>query len=230
MKRFLPVAAACFALILPLVVKAAPADSSSTAPHRPNSLHKGASALQLLLDGSLDSGGVALKHMIRDNQAVRFGMMFDINTLEGDSSEDTSATAINGGHSDRRRTSTDISAIIQRYANPLAEAQFFYGFGPFLGLSHESVTRSSSFGADESSESTYTSYSVGVLALIGAEWFASRALSLDVEYEISAGYHSSTSESTSTAVGYPTLHNKDDSSGYFFDAGHAVRFGLGIYF
>jgi len=228
MKRFLPVAAACIALTLPCVLQAAPADSSSTAPHRPDSLHKGAFALQLLLDGGLDSGGIALKHMIRDRQALRFGLIFNVNTLEGDASEDTSATAITDQHSDRTHTSVETSVIIQRYANSFAEARFFYGFGPFVGLTHDSATLSSTFGSDETRENT--SYSVGVLAVIGAEWFASRAISLDLEYDVSAGYRSLTSETTSTAVGNPTLHNKNDASGYFFDAGDAVRFGLGIYF
>lgn len=218
-------------VVLCLLVPAASiaADADTTATGRPNSLRAGAWAVQFSVNGYLSSGTVLFKHHFARHHAVRFGLTMDAGATAEDYSLDTTRTIATGRY-ENDYLSARVEATVVRYANPDASAHFYYGVGPYFeyAQSHyetvfeEEVTRSRT--------RDYDAYEVGGMVLLGGEWFASRAMSLHVEYMASLGYESYDDEFVYHWEGQGA-DNRERVEGdrWVFDAG-SVRFGLGFYF
>jgi hypothetical protein len=236
MKRLVVLAVACLFVLLPTLVIAAPADSASAAAGRPNSLEEGKWAILFTIDSGFNTGGVFFKKHLGDNHAVRLGAEFSVNTRSGDISSDTSSVVYESGSQERDQVGVHVELIAQRYARVTGSAHVFYGIGPFFDY-REYHDEWDVAWADDREFRSYDEeyYSVGGLFLVGGEWFASKALSLDIEYLVSFGYNSSSRENVNQSYDNggpprPTQTRNDELSGWFIDAGNAVRFGLGIYF
>ena len=224
-------------LVIPGQILAAPEDSTAADPGRPNSLKDGAWAAQFTIDDWFNSAGVFFKHHFRDDAAVRFGAGFSVGTSEGDISTDTLSAPLETGSETRDRYSVSFEVIALKYSNPLASAHFYYGVGPFFGLSRsENEQQLTHVGGPLSGRSDYRqnetdSWQAGAKVVIGAEWFASRALSLNLEWGVSGGYRSTTREYTNDYAEpyYSPTHGTEEFDELFIEGGSA-RFGLSIYF
>ena len=228
-----PVLAAVLCLVIPSLSLAAPADS--TAAGRANSLKAGVWALQFAVNGNLSGGGVFLKRQLQPNHAIRFGVEINSFASSEDGSLDTTQTIIGTAQYDDDYVSTHVELVAVRYSNPAASAHFYYGVGPFVDFSDSHAERMETLGQEMLTRITdWNSYSIGGTFLIGAEWFASAAMSLHMEYTITAGYSSDEFEYTSLyespSTNDPVLRERSERSRWFFDAGNQVRLGLGIYF
>ncbi len=232
MKWKLLIATACLVLVVPALAAAAEPDSTaSNARRRPNSLRDGAWALQYVSGDWLSNGTVYFKHHVRDDRALRFGVYFSGDTQSHDLSSDTTMVQVESGWEDRDSYTVSLELQLQQYANVSSLAHFFFAFGGFVGVSsytRERQTESNVFG-DRSQKSEQDSFSAGGLLIVGAEWFASRALSLDIEYRVSGGYRRTTFEDDSGVTGYPRFRQTDEADEWYVSAGVAAV-GLGIYF
>lgn len=227
-----PVLIAVLCWLIPSLSLAAPADS--TAAGRANSLKAGAWALQFAVNGNLSGGGVFFKRQFQPNHAIRFGVEISSSASSEDRSLDTTQTIATAQYDDDY-VATHLELVAVRYANPAASAHVYYGVGPFVDFS-DSHSEWLQTREQESLTSTrdWDSYSIGGIFLIGAEWFASAAMSLHMEYTISAGYSSDEFEYTSSYespfTNEPVLRERGERSYWFLEAGNQVRLGLGIYF
>jgi len=161
---------------------------------------------------------------------------FSAEENEIDLNADTTAVAVLNGWEERNSYGVSIELVMQRYANVLASAHVFYGIGPFFSFSsahNERQITDLTSGDVLVDQQDYDTWSAGGRFMLGAEWFISRSLSLDMEYYVSGGYRSTTRETSSNQYGLgpadPVFHSTEESEGVFVSGGSA-RIGLGIYF
>lgn len=209
-------------LALPSLSSAASADSTHSG--RANSLRGGVWALQFAITDfvSLDEfdGGVSLKRHFSDRSALRLG----VDGGAGSSSSESELYYEQEADNDSYRVR--VSAIYQRYINPTAEANFYWGVGAIVGY------QSSSREAVADSSSRYNEASttdVGAQAIAGIEWFATRVISLHAEYSGAVFYSKREATDEQRRTGYQTITYKEESDGWSTGLG-GVRFGLSVYF
>ena len=215
-------------IVLPSLAGAAPPDSTAAPAGRANSLRAGAWALQFSINGQLlsvreFSGGVSLKRQFSSKNAIRLGVG------ASGSTQDESVEYIYSPASEGKTDgySLYLESVFQRYVNPAAPANFYWGLGPYVDYRHSSH--------DQSVDSTSVSYDeaslgVGARGLIGVEWFASREISLHAEYTATGGYYRTEETTERSKIGQPTSSTKRENHGWSLGASGVVRFGLSVYF
>lgn len=234
MKYVLVIAAACLVCFLPPDVIAATPDSTISHTGRPNSLRPGAWALQLSTVGSY-TVGVYVKKQLKPAHALRLGANFGFSSSSSDLAMDTTSVMVGSGYRDSDSWDLHLELVSQHYFHAAADAFFVIGVGPFFRIA-EYVDEVQEQFLDETLFRSHDDerYQVGAVAILGAEWFASRSLSLGIEYMIRMGYQSSTVETTfdydAPPIDDPAVRSIEETSVWFFDAGDDVRFLLGIYF
>lgn len=187
---------------------------------RSNSLEAGRSALLFSISGSnffslsTFDGGVGVKHQTSDRSAWRF--VADL----GGSADKGEQSSYNQDHKNLQLIAT---VLYQRYVNPDAEANLYWGVGPTGGYSRD--TRTTSNGP-MSSEQKDTEWQAGIQAVVGMEWFATQSISLHAEYAGYATYAARTSTRTTSPQGST---NKFHSHDWSLLTGR-VLFGMSIYF
>lgn len=217
MKRIL---LALIVLALPCLSLAAPADSTALA--RANSLRDGAWAMRVSFENSFNGGQVALKYHLTPKDALRVGLSLfgRLNDEEGNYSGDEVVFETDD-------VQLDVEAIYLRYPRPVASANIFFGAGPFVDFSERSSRRSES-DYENTSDTEFTE--LGIVAVVGVEWFASQALSLHVEYAASVGHIWGERTETSFSPTQPSEVRESDIDGWALEFGRTVFFGFGIYF
>jgi len=223
MKRVLFVMAC---LVIPSLALSAPADSTSTPPTRSNSLRAGAWALQFDINGQLLSiesfaGGLSLKRHFSPKSALRIGV--GVSASSTDLNTETSfAREVNENSS-----GTFFEVMYQRYANPGAEVNAYWGIGP--RVSYARSTRESDTGSVTSREEL-THWAVGAIAALGAEWFATRQFSFHGEFTARGNYLSEEITSENKPDGQPATTFSSENKGWEATISSSIRLGMSVYF
>jgi len=217
------------------------ASAQTADKQRANSLVDGAWALQFEIDEDLDLKSfegttISLKKHTGDGSAWRLALNLSFR-FDDDEHSSTTDGEPSGTTRDTEGNRQSIGILVNRikYPNPNAEVNFFYGFGPKLAYSHSEYTTISIWTTDTRSSESCTStnsFSVGVVGVIGVEWFATKSISLLGEYGSALMVSKSkTTNETTWYEDYPTRRsgNEDKDSGISFGA-LAVRLGLSVYF
>lgn len=201
-------------LCLPDLGVGQPADSTNI--HRAHSLKDGAWALQFKLNNlfkldDFQGATVSAKYHLADKRAVRLGI--DISTYyekndDGLAYEDKS---------DIQRLKFNMQYIV--YPSLRKNLYFFWGIGPSFSFAR--MHRKSEHAIPDL-ESTSQYLNAGLQAAIGAEWFATREISLTADYSTLAEYNWVT-ETTSWQ------DNVSKKNQFKLDSLPA-RFGLSVYF
>jgi len=215
--------------IFPCVALSAPADSSSTVGSRPNSLRAGVWAIQFTVVGAFSGGGAFVKRQSSPGHAFRLGAEFSLESRSGDTTEDTTSVVVEKESIDNDQFSVNVELLSQHYLNPQAPAQVYLCLGPFLTYSEYRNERHTVLGESRTDNNHSETWRAGGKFIVGGEWFASRSLSLAVEYGVRAGYVSTEEDYVTQYETGPVLHSKRDQSVWFTDGGDS-RFALGIYF
>lgn len=193
---------------------------------RANSLEAGAWALEFSVEGQFISvsslgGGLAVKRLSSPKSALRLNVGVYAVDQNRDITDGQRRTGDDSG------TELNASALYQRYIDPDAEANFFWGIGPAVDYGHSSQT---DVQADTLSYSYKNDrWGVGLDGLMGVEWFATRVISFHAEY-IAGFRYSSTTSTRERTIGSVTDKDEQTSDGWSFAANGAARFGLSVYF
>lgn len=217
MKR--PMGALCGAVLVAASV--VPAEAQ-----RENSLEAGAWALQFSVEGefiavSSFDGGLALKRHFSPRSALRMSVAANVNGTDHESSNGISQSIEFDG------VGVGVSVLYQRYVDPDADANLYWGVGPSVGWgneSQESVRADSLVFLSE-----FDSWSVGIDAVLGVEWFAARVISFHAEYIGSARF--TRRKDSNEAKNGTTIDMQERTiDSWSIAEGGAVRFGLSVYF
>ena len=193
---------------------------------RANSLEAGAWALQFSVEGQFINvtslgGGLAVKRQFDPKSALRLNVGAYALEQNRDITDGQTRT---GDGSDMQ---LNASVLYQRYIDPDAEANFFWGIGPAMDYSHSS--ESDVLADTLSYQYENDGWRVGVDGLMGVEWFASRVISFHAEY-IAGVRYSSTTYKRERTIGTVTDKDEQATDGWSFAANGVARFGLSVYF
>lgn len=209
------------------------------APTANSAMTKGAWAMQFHIDNnftlsSFQGATLSLKRHYSPSRALRFGLNLGGNFSN---SEESNLNAPSS-EADGNQQSISLQGQYVHYASPQKRAKLFLGFGPSLGLSRFSQTRTltvtSSPQLQARNKENSSSWSAGVAGVIGVEWFANSHISFLAEYSSFLGYLSNRSESTAESQdenGNFIVVNKSKRNVNSFALNvRAVNFGLSVYF
>lgn len=108
------------------------------------------------------NGTIAAKYHVTPNKAFRFGVGINVWDSEANSSS---------------RTRILLELNLLKYPDITREVIFYYGFGPVLDFSH--------FGSNASDASRGQNITgLGLTGIVGSEWFATKHISVFVEYSL----------------------------------------------
>ncbi|MDE3058887.1 MAG: hypothetical protein KGJ59_13115 [Bacteroidota bacterium] len=216
-------------------------------------LREGSWALQFGIAGNFSlvtfqGSTIAVKYQLSDRNALRGGITLYGNTSDGTNSlsgaiADTSDGTVPASNSS---SAANVAVIFQYvwYLNPSGPVRIYNGLGPSVSYySYHSSTDNAYLDIINSSgywvQAKYTSNSsqwgVGVAGMVGAEWFASRWLSLHAAYNETIQYQwrSTTSTEDRSSLSYPNyipyrLDNTGTNKGWYFSYPN-VSFGVNVY-
>lgn len=174
-----------------------------------NGIDSGVWALQFRITGNFNLGSfqgsvLSAKYHFRPNEALRFGVSFLGQTSD---TERTSRTDIVTDDSNgRRQTGNDQVTTVDlgtynlglelqyvHYPSSSREVLFFWGAGPSVAWSRNETEQktelmSSQIMSVESEKVIRRTREAGGQGLLGAEWFATRRISLTAEYGFAVTY------------------------------------------
>lgn len=195
-----------------------------------NSLRDGKSALIYEIVGDFDltafeGANISLKHHYTDNRAYRVGVSVSIE--KGDA--DAAGTWVVWEELETRTESMALTALKLHYSKVGERGAFYWGFGPRGSYSHTKSTADNvdpdGYGRSSSSET----FSLGLLATFGVEWFVTERISLLGQYGTVVDYRKSQNRGREISENpdYSWYERNTNSSWRLY--ADAVRFGLSLY-
>ncbi len=200
---------------------------------RENSLEKGKKALQFGVNsnftlGSFQGSAISIKKHNSDGSAWRFGMSLylDFGGIGHSRWTEDSLIVDDNGDDNSQKIGLDLQKIF--YPNREAEVNIYYGLGPTL-VFENSKRQSYAYSSMDIRTKTDKAWRVGGRVLVGAEWFATKNISLMAEYSSSLLYrYRKTTQETRYDNG--SVDGTEYSSDALQFASSYVRFGLSAYF
>ena len=229
---------ACFMLSVGiLLVPAANCSAQSGQVDSLTSIHDGAWALSFGIGAnftltSFDGTTVSWKRFISDNSAIRVGISTSARDMDLDDDQTRDVNEVEQV-TETTHTNTYWDVTLQgyylRYPVSSSRTRFFWGIGPVVSITN---TESSYLVVVDQDSTTYErneenkQRDLGLSAILGAEWFATRNISLHAEYGQTLLY-----SRIETARDEEYLNTKSTSTQEDIRWSPAqVRFGLSVYF
>ena len=210
---------------------------------RSHSLKPGEWALQFQITDDFglkpfNGMSMSVKRHISSKSAFRLGVNADLRYTDSDEEE---FRALDDTISyDKLETISDNSLSLQfdllylNYPNAGADLNWYWGVGPLVRISR--ANREMTYSITSQSETQKTSntietdsWRIGVLGVLGVEWFATEGISFHAEYRAYGAYESAGRETcVETQDGVIRTDTSEDDS-WIFDGGQTI-FGVSLYF
>lgn len=213
-----------------IMVTVAALFGSARADDRSSSLTAGEWAAQFSVSGghfvSLRSfdGDIALKRQVSPRTAWRLSVSgsFESDTNSYDHSPPSASLS-----QELDRTTTSITVLFQRYTNPGAKANFFWGIGPTAGFGKTTQKATNDLG--QGAHGDATELNAGARSLIGVEWFVIRPISLHAEYRATAVF-TWWKQTYKNLYEGQTVYSNEYRAHQWSAALGGVQFGMSVYF
>ena len=184
-----------------------------------NSLLSGSRSLQFRISNNLtltsfEGTMISAKKHFTPNSALRFGVGLDIRSGQ----EDYGAVK-----EDDDLFDLELIAQYIYYTSPRAPMNFYLGTGPHFNYNRHVQDRDYEETGEDASWQYDRSWTIGLLATFGVEWFAIESISFFCEYGASLGYHARLTEST-------RYESQTGETKQFSLTSQTVDFGLSVYF
>ncbi|MBD3218642.1 MAG: hypothetical protein GF310_10225 [candidate division Zixibacteria bacterium] len=185
-----------------------------------NSLISGSRSLQFRISNNLtltsfEGAMISAKKHFTSNSALRFGLGLDIRSGQ----EDYGAV-----EEDDNLFELELIAQYIYYTSPKAPVNLYLGTGPQFTYNRHVQDRNYEETGEDAAWQYDRSWTIGLLATFGVEWFAIENISFFCEYGASIGYQSRYMEST------PYQGYQDQETTQFRLSSQTVDFGLSVYF
>lgn len=240
---------AAFLLLLPAISFFAQENNSkSNSDTTHNSLIKNKLAFQYEAGYNFSTESIipmvfSLKYNLSDKTALRFSA--GLNSGEGGfyrrHMNDTNNNInhnYNNEHFDHEGKNIEhlnFSLAYMLYPAPKKDINLFFGLGPRFGIGEEHFRppgpmEPGNIENEQAQEQDNTSWSIGLIGIVGAEWFVNRSISLFTEYNIAACYQQREywHADPNAPPGTYTLTEKKTSGVSITDL--SARLGFSIYF
>lgn len=211
------------AAIILISTGSAHAQEASPSQFLTDSSHSIQFGIDYLVLRRFNDKSVSFKTHLSRNEALRFGITMGASSDREEStvkkySGDTLVYQHNGSRTYSPSIDLMINADYLFYAPAANDLYLFAGGGPQIGFSQDSY-----------SERFYRSWSAGAAAVLGAEWFASRNISLHGEYTASLYYSASRTTDWDIRSTTDRTYYETTGSNIIFHSGNVI-FGLSVYF
>ena len=170
--------------------------------------------------GAFEGSVLSAKRQLSESRALRLGL--DINAVT--SSQDERSFAAGGSEDSQTDLNLDLDLQYVSYLNQEGLVRAYAGVGPTLGYGRTKIEETSD---EQGSELTRNTYLVGVVGLVGAEWFVRSNISLTAEYGALASYAAISTQRVNVQNG--NVVGESDESRWRFGS-RPVRFGVSVYF
>lgn len=120
-----------------------------------------------------------------------------------------------------------VGVLYQRYVDPDADAHLYWGVGPFAGWGSDSFEMMQD---TRMSSNEYDAWDVGLDAVLGVEWFATRVISFHAEYIGSAQFSRRKDSVVYLENGVTVDRRERTADSWSIAENGFVRFGLSVYF
>lgn len=185
--------------------------------------------------GSFKGSVLSVKRHSSPSTAIQVGVSGDLSLRSSsEAQEDTNSGYPTHLTDDREedRYSLFLNAQRLKYTKPAERLSLFWGIGPTVGFSRTDEERTSDIESQSPGEIEQTlvfnSWSAGLGASLGVEWFATRHLGIHAEYGFVAIYRWTDGTWTSLSSDRMTTRTNDSDSFNVRDTG--VLVGLSAYF
>ena len=210
-----------------------------------NSLKKGSWSLQFRISSNFtlstfDGSNLSAKKHLTSNSAIRFGIGLSGYTTdrEGTTDLENRSNIFSEEQSDYESLLINLSCYYLYYPHPQRKINMYCGVGPLISFANfdDKINRQD-LSQDTSSIETFTEenyqyYGVGVLGLIGVEWFLNQQISIHAEYGSSLLYGREEKEETrvSSVETYKEKYAKKSEENRITFRSNSVQFGDSVYF
>jgi len=210
-----------------------------------NSLKKGSWSLQFRISSNFtlstfDGSNLSAKKHLTSNSAIRFGIGLSGYTTdrEGTTDLENRSNIFSEEQSDYESLLINLSCYYLYYPHPQRKINMYCGVGPLISFANfdDKINRQD-LSQDTSSIETFTEenyqyYGVGVLGLIGVEWFLNQQISIHAEYGSSLLYGREEKEETrvSSVETYEEKYTKKSEENRITFRSNSVQFGVSVYF
>jgi opacity protein-like surface antigen len=211
---------------------------------RPPALQEGGWGLQYqvtslnaLLSG-FQGSLISARYHLSDQRALRFGVTISTTFDNREESEsvhnDVIDEAISEQTSDLGSHLYGLSGQYLHYVEPASQVFVFAGGGPQFSYNRTSRETTNLPDPDnedfrEETDTKETTYSVGLGAVLGVEWFVHSNVSLSVEYPLSLDYRHTHTEDTQRSIEEGTVEEEQTSTADISGlnlGGQSVRIGV----
>ena len=198
-------------------------------------IQKGVWAMQFEINQDFDLSSfqgamISVKKHTSRSKAWRLGLDINTSLSENDSQNIYNDSTVGWSDGESDRYSFDINLQRIFYASPRAKVSLFYGFGPSAGYTYSKNKSTSKTPTSNRLSITKTkTFDVGLVGVLGVEWFFSKNMSLLGEYGADIIYLWSKNERTQTNPNGDITYSKGTSKRFDFD-NILVKFGLSVYF
>lgn len=201
--------------------------SVAPAQENENSLNAGTWALQFQLNNSVDLGqfsvsNLTFKRHFSDKKALAFEVTFSGETREQDENKVNYGSETTEDDYERYLHRFSIGALYLYYPRPKTRLNLFLGAGPVVGISY-----SSQKNINLQTEAKGASYSAGIAALAGAEWFVRENVSVLTGFKYHARYQY---QKTTNETSGETRSTDERIIKYLAINNFSVQFGAAFYF
>ena len=208
---------------------------------RENSLETGAWALQFQITRNFtlsrfEGSVISAKRHFSDKKSLRFGLSLNASISDNEQNLTQSASdtlrQIVKADADNDTQNIELSVQYVVYPSPAKEVNLFLGVGPMVGFNRRKSKTDSERGipnpVESTSQMTSKQWSIGVSAILGAEWFATKSISFLAEYGLSLNYIWLKDSRKDSTAGVVT--ESENKSKFFNLSATSVKFGLSVYF
>ncbi|NWF91144.1 MAG: hypothetical protein HXY50_16990 [Ignavibacteriaceae bacterium] len=210
-----------------------------------NSLKKGSWSLQFRISpnftlSTFDGSNLSAKKHLTSNSAIRFGIGLSGYTTdrEGTTYLENRSNIFSEEQSDYESLLINLSCYYLYYPHPQQKINMYCGVGPLISfanfndkINRQDLSQDTS-SIEKFSEEKYQYYGVGVLGLIGIEWFLNQQISIHAEYGSSLLYGREEKEETlvSSVETYKEKYTKKSEENRITFRSNSIQFGVSVYF
>jgi hypothetical protein len=211
-----------------------------------NSLNKGSWSLQFQISqnftlSSFQGSNFSAKKHFSPRSAIRFGIGLSGYSRDQELTinRDNDNSLHHEDQLDDKLIEVDLNCYYLYYPHPQRRINMYFGGGPLIGfmnfndkLNTQEVYQDT-LNRDVSTDEDFQSISVGVVGLIGVEWFLNQQISIHAEYGSSISYVKEEREETRITNAFE--NDKETrvtkSEGYRINwRSNSVKFGVSVYF
>ena len=176
---------------------------------------------------SFEGSAISLKRIVSKNAAIRIGFSPAYANTDSDEINSTDQTKTKDNTITANQYGMSLNALYLFYNEGYKDVFFYFGSGPelsyFTGKTEQIYNIPDGLNNSKNEEERW---GIGLLGVVGTEWFVTENISISGEYSIKLNY----SHSSQSTTNPPSTFKREISNSSLNLTGNGVKIGLSMYF